>query len=158
MTTPLHQNLRAETVERLPLRDAILLAPDATAAEAAAQMRSQHLGCAIVVDAQGEPLGFFTERTLIELLLAGQSLDRAAVRDYLYPDWYAAHLTDPIATVATAVVDHGARFVCVLDAEDKPRALTGQRGLAEYVADHYPGHVMTQRIGAPAPLHEREGG
>ena len=41
-----------------------------------------------------------------------------------------------------------ARFLCVLDEDGRTRvALTGQKGLSEYIADHFPQQVMVQRVG-----------
>jgi hypothetical protein len=44
----------------------------------------------------------------------------------------------------------------VVDEEGKVTALAGQKSLMEYVAEHFPGQVMVQRIGCP-PCSEREG-
>ena len=38
----------------------------------------------------------------------------------------------------------------------RPVALTGQKGVVEYIADHFPRHVLTQSPGAGQP-DEREG-
>ena len=49
------------------------------------------------------------------------------------------------------------RFLCVVDENGQVAGLTGQRGLMEYVAEHFPGEVMVQRIGQPPYLSDREG-
>jgi CBS domain-containing protein len=121
-------------------------------------MREKQLGCAIAVDDAGVATGCFTERTLIDLLLAGHDMGDQRVGDHLDPEWFEVHEQSPVATVYQQVVGQGARFVCVVDDEGKPRGLTGQRGLAEYVAEHYPRQVMTQPIGTPSSMKQREGG
>ncbi|MCA9258897.1 MAG: CBS domain-containing protein [Planctomycetales bacterium] len=158
MSATLCQNLQSEPVERLSLREAIIVRPDDSVAEAAAKMRERQLGCAVTVDDQGVAFGFFTERTLIELLLAEKNLGEEKVGRHLDPDWYTVRTSESVCEVYRRVVERGARFVCVVDDQGKPCGLTGQRGLAEYIAEHYPSQVMNQRIGGPINVSEREGG
>ncbi len=49
------------------------------------------------------------------------------------------------------------RFLCVVDEDRRVVGLTGQKGLMEYVADHFPRQVMVQRIGCTPFLATREG-
>ncbi len=49
------------------------------------------------------------------------------------------------------------RMLCVVDEQGRVVGLTGQRGLMEYVAEHFPGEVMVQRIGQPSYMSDREG-
>ena len=46
--------------------------------------------------------------------------------------------------------------VVVTDDDGRVDALTGQKGLMEYVAEHFPKQVMVQRIGSPV-IQDREG-
>jgi hypothetical protein len=49
------------------------------------------------------------------------------------------------------------RFVVVTDEDGKAIALTGQKGLMEYVAEHFPQQVMVQRVGVKPYSSQREG-
>jgi hypothetical protein len=65
--------------------------------------------------------------------------------------------SDPIVNVLLAMQAQNVRFVCVLDDEGRAVALTGQKGLMEYIADHFPGQIMVQRIGCAPYIQQREG-
>lgn len=154
----LKDNLQNEPLKNLPLREPILVAPDTPVPVAIERMREKRLGCAIVVDADGRPVGVFTERTIIAFLLK-ERVDVTALRvaDCLDPDCFTLPVTAPIGQLMELVVRRAARFVCVLDEEGRVIALTGQKGLSEYVADHFPQQVMVQRVGGKPGLERREG-
>ena len=154
----LKENLQSETVSRLPCREAVLIQPDMSVRQAAEILQSKKLGCAVVVDAEGKPIGIFTERTLIELLLQQpEHLGKIPVREHLETEWFCVRDSDPISTVLDLVQNRGARFVCELDEHGKAIGLTGQKGLSEYIADHFPAQVMVQRIGGQLGMETREG-
>jgi predicted transcriptional regulator len=154
----LKENLTNETVSQLPCREAIRIPPEATVREAVEILQSKQLGCAVVVDEADKPLGVFTERTLIDLLLQQpENLDSLQVRDHLEAEWFCVQTTDPIARVLDLVQNRGARFVVELDDAGKVKGLTGQKGLSEYIADHFPEQVMVQRIGGQPGMETREG-
>lgn len=154
----LKENLQTETVSKLPCREAILVPPDMSVRQAAEILQSKKLGCAVVVDPDGKPIGVFTERTLIALLLQQpDNLDNISVRDHLEAEWFCVRDNDPISAVLELVQNRGARFVCELDAQGKAIGLTGQKGLSEYIADHFPAQVMVQRIGGQLGMENREG-
>lgn len=154
----LKENLQTETVSKLPCREAILVPPDMSVKQAAGILQSKKLGCAVVVDPEGKPIGVFTERTLIALLLQQpDNLDNISVRDHLEAEWFCVHDNDPISAVLDLVQNRGARFVCELDAQGKAIGLTGQKGLSEYIADHFPAQVMVQRVGGQLGMENREG-
>lgn len=154
----LRENLRQERVKELPLRESLTVSEDTKLRSVIELMREKHLGSVMVVNAEGKPLGTFTERTLIELLLkdsvAWESLPVKQCVDKL---WFTVQLTTPIRTVMELVCEEAARFICVTDADGHAVALTGQKGLAEYVADHYPRQVMVQRISSKPGVEDREG-
>jgi hypothetical protein len=71
--------------------------------------------------------------------------------------WCCVNTSDPIAKVVAAMQAQNVRFVCVLDDEGRVTALSGQKGVMEYVAEHFPGQVMVQRIGCAPYTQQREG-
>ena len=154
----LRENLQQECVKDLPLRKPILLPPTTSVAAAIGTMRERQLGCAIVVDAQQQPLGVFTERTVIDLALqAPDDWDVLVVNDHLETDYFVVAEDDPVCVLFKMVLDDAARFVCVVDGQGQPVGLTGQKGLAEYVAEHFPRVVMVQRVGGKPGQETREG-
>lgn len=154
----LKENLQSETVSKLPCREAILIQPGTSVRQAVEIMQGKKLGCAVVVDAEGKPVGIFTERTLIELLLEQpDTLGEIPVRNHLKAECFCVHSNDPISAVLDLVQKRGARFVCELDEHGKAIGLTGQKGLSEYIAEHFPEQVMVQRIGGQPGMETREG-
>ncbi len=66
-------------------------------------------------------------------------------------------LQDDPALVLEVMEAKNIRFVVVLDEAGKVAGLTGQKGLMEFIAEHFPGEVMVQRIGTKHYPEEREG-
>jgi len=154
----LRENIEVECVRDLPLREAILVSPDTKVREVINLMREKQLGCAIVVDADRKPIGTFSERTIIDLVLQQpDDLDALTVGEHLDEEWFSICETDSVCSVMDTIQQRGARFICVVDEEGHVVALTGQKGLAEYIAEHYPTQVMVQRIGGSPGMETREG-
>jgi uncharacterized Ntn-hydrolase superfamily protein len=75
----------------------------------------------------------------------------------LDPEYFEVSVRDTVCHVMDRVRRQGARFVCVVDEMGRAVALTGQKGLAEYIADHFPDQVMVQRVGGRPGQETREG-
>src|SRR5687767_3512116 len=65
----LRTNILEEPISELELRDLVAVRRGTSVRAAAEEMRRGKLGCAIVVDDAGKPIGKFTERRLMKLLL-----------------------------------------------------------------------------------------
>ena len=64
----------------LPLLSLITVDRTTTVRQAIALMREKRLGCVVIVDEDGRPMGKFTERLLINLLLEHiDGLDRPVI-------------------------------------------------------------------------------
>ena len=150
-------DLERELVSSLPLRDAINVQADDTLSDAVEAMRAKSLGCAVIVDPDGKPQGLFTERSLINALMQNESLDDRKVGDFTDPAFLCLKSSDPISKVWDAIVDEGLRFICVTDDAGNLIGVTGQRGIAEYVADCFPREVLVQRLGSTPWMDQREG-
>lgn len=152
----LQENIRTEPVEGLNIREAITVGSTAVVLDAVKLMRSKNLGCVIVIDDDRKPIGMFTESILTEMLAHHASTLEEPIKNHMARcPWVRS--TDPIADVLDAMQLKNVRMMCVVDKQDRVVGLTGQRGLMEYVADHFPGQVMVQRIGQPSYLSDREG-
>ncbi len=154
----LQENLRTEPVNRLALREAIKAPAETSIRQAIDLMRAKRLGCLIVVDPEDKPVGTFTEAALIDLLVQNPALvDTDQVGQHLDKVWACVKESEPIAAMVDAMREKDLRFVCVVDEQGKVKALTGQKGLVEYVAEHFPRQSMVQRVGGKPFLKEREG-
>mgnify|MGYP001826963767 FL=1 len=150
-------DLNQDTVSSLQLREAIVVQPETSVSEAVALMRAKALGCAVIVDRRGAPQGFFTEQCLLVAILQHASLDDPPVSSFVDPDFVTVQSSEPISRVWEAVRSRGTRFICVTDNDGKIIGVTGQRGLAEYVAEYFPQQVSVQRVGSTPWMQNREG-
>jgi CBS domain-containing protein len=152
------ENIRRERVRDLPLREPVKVPANLPVQAAVDLLRERQVGCAIVVDDQDKPLGVFTERGVIDLLLQKPpDLNCVLVGEHLEENWFCVCEDDPLTKVVDAIQHQKARFFCVTDARGQVVALTGQKGLAEYIADHFPQQVMVQRVGGKPGTETREG-
>lgn len=153
----LHKNMRNEPVSQLALREPVTVAPTDTMREAIKRMREKKLGCAVVVDQANKPIGLLTESMITHLIAQKAVVLDDPVKQHMAEQWPWVKLTDPIADVLEAMQLKNLRFLCVIDDAGLLVGLTGQKGLMEYVADHFPKQVMVQRIGGKPYMNEREG-
>lgn len=151
------ENIRAEPASRLAMREPVTATPETTIREAVQLMREKKLGCVILVDEERHPQGMFTESMLTQLLVRKPAALDDLVRDHASQQWPWVKLTDKVTDVLDALETKNVRFLAVLDDSGRLAGLTGQKGLMEYVAEHFPGEVMVQRIGSKPYTESREG-
>jgi CBS domain-containing protein len=156
-TMGLQENMQKETVSRLALRAPVTADRDTTVRQAVTLMRERKLGCTIVIDQDGKPIGMFTESMLTQLLAENAAGIDEPLEKHMTEQLPWVRSTDPIVNVLEAMELKNTRFLCVVDDEDRLAGLTGQKGLMEYVAEHFPSQVMVQRIGGKPYTQDREG-
>jgi len=153
----LEDNIRSEPVSRLALREPVTASAETTIRDSVRLMRAKKLGCVILVDDEQHPQGMFTESMLTQLLVRKPAALDDPIRDHASQQWPWVKLTDKVADVLNALETKGVRFLAVVDESGRLAGLTGQKGLMEYVAEHFPGEVMVQRIGGKPYTESREG-
>ncbi len=154
----LREDIRYETVKDLPLRQVLTVPQDATVEQAMQLMRKSLLGCVFVVDEAERPLGKFTERELVKHLAACRPLDESISQCMVpLPDAAKVRLTDPIQTLLENMQKTRLRFICVVDEQGKVVALTGQKGLMEYLTEHFPRQIKVQIMSSKLYMNDREG-
>ena len=154
----LRQDILSDPVSVLELRDLVAVKPDTTVRRAIELMRQHRLGCVVIVDDHNRPLGKFTERLLIKLLVADgpDALDQR-VSEHMASAWTLVERSDPIAKVIQCMEADKLRFVVVVDEHGHPVGITGQKGVMEYVAEHFPRQVKVQETEAKLYMDQREG-
>ena len=152
----LRENILSHPVSQLELRPLIVVEPATTVRQAIEQMRQKRVGCVVVVKGD-RLLGKFTERELIGLLLKCAGALEEAVGDHMAAAWHGVSRGDPIASVIECMEAKKLRFVIVLDDEGRPVGLTGQKGVMEYIAEHFPRQVKVQETESKLYMDEREG-
>lgn len=153
----LFENVKNETVNRLAMRPVVTIKPGATVRDVVQQLRAAQLGCAIAVDTTGKPQGMFTEAMLRGLLVRDPATINDPIESHLAKTFPWVKTSDPIETVLAAMETKNIRFVVVVDEEGTVVGITGQKGLMEYVAEHFPGEVLVQRVGSKGYPEQREG-
>ena len=154
---PLLENMQKETVSRLAIREPVTAKGAESLRTAIGRMREQKLGCAIAVDNEQRPVGILTEAMLTQLLSENPQVIDDQVDAHLSTPCPWVQRDDPIADVVAALELKNVRFLAVIDERGRLVGLTGQKGLMEYVADHFPEQVTVQRLGGGPFPHEREG-
>ena len=155
----LRQELLDKPVSELELREALILQRTDKVSDAVKLMKEKKLGCVCVVDGDGRCTGTFTERHLINMLLVeGEKAFDEMLGENLSEAWSGVKLSDPIARVIDEMETFKLRFVVVVDDDGKPVSLTGQKGVAEYIVDHFPRQVKVQMMESKLYMDQREGG
>lgn len=153
----LFENMNSDPVQDLNLRDPVLAKGDETVRNVVRRMQEMDLGCAILIDDDRKPIGMFTERMLTQIMASDPGLLDQPVVSQAADRWPQVTLSDPIVSVLDSLELKNVRFLSVVDDDGRIAGLTGQKGLMEYVADHFPGQVMVQRVGQKPYMHDREG-
>lgn len=154
----LREDILREDVSQLEWRDVLKVQPTNTVRDTVELMRKHRLGCVIIVSDDGKVVGKFTERDLIRLLLLNaESLDEE-VGHHMSGTWGMIHEGDPIAQVIDLMQEKKLRFVVVVDEDNRPIGLTGQKGVMEYIVDHFPRQVKVQMMESKLFMDTREGG
>ena len=154
----LRQDIREQPVTELAWRKLLKVAPDQTVRAAVTQMQSEGLGGVVVIGADGRAIGEFTERDLIRLLLDAPNCMDEPVGRHMTDTWGQLCQTDPIAKIIDQMQDRKLRYVIVVDDDGMPIGLTGQKGVMEYIADHFPRQVKVQMMKSKLHMDQREGG
>ncbi len=87
-----------------------------TVTEAATKMRDNHVGCLMVVDAQGRFIGVLTERDMLaKVLTTHQAQNRIPVRDIMTSDVISCDAETAITEVEQLMAEHKIRHVPIVE-------------------------------------------
>lgn len=153
----LRQDIHEKTLADLELREVIGVSGATTAHDAVALMKEHGLGYVTVVDDAGKPRGVFTERSVIRLLMQNPAALSEPVSKWLDEDPPILKQSSPISKLLELMRSRSLRFVIVVDDEGKAVGVTGQRGLMEYIAEHFPRQVKVQTMESKLYMDQREG-
>ena len=153
----LTESLSSIPVRELNLRKLIPVEPGDTIRSAVKAMRKAKLGCVIAVDGDGKPVGMLTEGMLRQLIPNNPTVIDETIESHMANKFPWVTLDDTIDMVLDAMQINNTRFICVVDDDGKAHALTGQKGLMEFVAEQFPRQVMVQRVGGTQHTDSREG-
>lgn len=153
----LKQDVLSQPVSRLPLRPAISMGPQTPVRRAMEAMREARLGCVVVVDDLRRPLGKFTERRLMKALVEQPGCLDHPIERYMFGRDDCVRMSEPILKLVEHMEREKLRYMIVLNDYGQVTALTGQKGVMEFIAEHFPRQVKVQYMQAKLHLDEREG-
>lgn len=153
----LRQDILSDPVSVLELRQLIAVKPGTTVRSAIKLMHQHRLGCVVVVDDNNQPMGKFSERLLIKLLVTDPDALDQDISEHMASTWAIVKQSDPIAKVIECMEADKLRFVVVVDEHGHPVGITGQKGVMEYIAEHFPRQVKVQETEAKLYMDQREG-
>ncbi len=153
----LRENIFKDTIAELAVRQPILVSPKTSARQVATQLRLRQLGCAFVIDALGKPIGKFTQRQIMKLLVEDSKKLDGPVEDVMYRQCDTIRIDEPISRLIELMSAQQIRYLAVVDSNGSVIGLTGQKGLMEYIADHFPRQVKVQRMKPLIALETKEG-
>lgn len=153
----LRQNILTDPVSELNLRKVITVKPETTVREAAAKMREGKLGCVVVMSSEGKPVGIFTERKVMRLILECTKKLDEPVSNHLITTAGPMADDSPIGDMVTKMQVDNLRFLAVENPKEKIVSISGYKGLMEYIAEHFPRQIKVQRMKSKMFMDEREG-
>ncbi|MBI1367782.1 MAG: CBS domain-containing protein [Planctomycetes bacterium] len=142
----LRENILRDPISELTLRPVVAMPRSATVRQTIEAMKRQGIGAAIIVDSDGRAAGMFNEKLLIRLLLESPGSLDEPVEKHMTPRLVTVRESDSIAKLLAIMQEFSLRWVCIIDEQGRPTALTGLRGLIEYVVDYFPRQVKVQPI------------
>ncbi|MDI9619768.1 MAG: CBS domain-containing protein [Candidatus Nezhaarchaeota archaeon] len=99
------------------------------AREAAKLMNEHDIGCVVVVDSQGRPVGIVTERDLVSRVMAkGMSGDEVTCRDVMSSPLITVEPRTPLTHAMSKMAKHGIRRLVVLE-RDKLKGIVTERDI-----------------------------
>ncbi len=120
MTTQLGQLIKREPMS---------VAPDTATRTALERMNEQHVGCVVVTDTEGRPVGVLTQSDLLpRVILAGFDLDRP-IGELMTANPHQLSATASAYDAALEMATHGVRHLLVTDAEGRLKGVVSERDL-----------------------------
>lgn len=159
---PFDSSLLREPLTDLPVRGAIVMAPDATVTEAMRAMQRDHRGCVIVTDdgtRDSKLIGIFTERdVLFRIVDRGRNPAALPLGEVMTPDPEVLSVRSTVAYALNKMSVGGFRHVPVVDEEHRPAFVVSVRDIVEFLVAAFPREVLNlPDVNAPRSQRAREG-
>ena len=97
------------SLERFTRRELVTVTPDQSVVDVARLMASTHVGCVVVIDGGGRPVGILTDRDLVLRFLTEQAPPSRSAGDLMTADLVVAHVEDAIDHALFTMRQRGVR-------------------------------------------------
>ena len=121
------------------------------------RMRDENSGCALITR-DGRLAGIFTERDLVARVLGTEAAMEQPVADWMTADPDRVAETDPIRKAIRQMRRGGFRNIPVVDEAGGVIGCVRHKDIVNYLAEHYPEHVLNLPPDPEQVALEREGG
>ena len=121
------------------------------------RMRDGNSGCALITR-DGRLAGIFTERDLVTRVLGTEAALERPVADWMTSDPDRVAETDSIRKAIRQMRRGGFRNVPIVDEAGGVVGCVRHKDIINYVAEHYPAHVLNLPPDPDQVALEREGG
>lgn len=139
----LSRNLRVDSVSRLQPTPPRQVEADLSIAEAVEVLRTERVGCVLVVR-HGKLIGLFTERDLLTRVLAVGKKMTGPVSSVMTDDPVTVQPKDPIRLAVKRMQSGGYRHLPVVDESGRPVGVLSAKRVIHYLAEHFPETVYNQ--------------
>jgi CBS domain-containing protein len=151
----LARNLRHETVARLTPTPAWYVQPGQPVADAVQLMRDRRVGCVLVCEGR-RIVGIFTERDLLQRVLAPGRPLSVPVADCMTPDPVTVQPRDPISAAIRLMQQGGYRHLPVV-VDGRPVGILSVKRVVHYLVEHFPATVYNLPPRLQGITQKREG-
>lgn len=110
------------------------ITPDTPAAEAVKLLADNHIACLLVAE-EGELLGIFTHREVLNKLALEPSDLQRPVRELMTPNPICVNDDAPVAATLCVMAVHGYRHVPLLDAEGKLSGIVSPQRVTRFLSN-----------------------
>jgi CBS domain-containing protein len=136
----LTRNLMVESVSRLNPTPPHEVDAGGTVADAVERMRTERVGCLLVVS--GDRLvGVFTERDLLNKVLSEGRPLSTPLAEVMTPNPVSVNAKEPVRTAVERMQRGGYRHVPVVDENDRPVGVLSAKRIVHYLVEHFPATV-----------------
>ena len=138
----LYEHLIREPIGESNPRPAVTVNPHTSVEDAIALMKQHRFGC-LLVEADRQLIGIFTERdVLTKVIGSGREPGALAVEEVMTPNPESLTLDDEIAWVLNLMAVGGFRHVPIVDGTGRPVAVFSVKDIVERLVELFPHDVL----------------
>ena len=153
----IERSLREVEVLALELQPPLVLEGTTSVGGVIREMQDDHLGYALVTE-NNRLIGIFTERDVLQSVLGNEAVLAQPVSEYMTPDPVCVDSKDPIRQVVRLMHQGGYRQIPIVDASGQVAGCVRHKDIAEYLVNHFAGHVLNLPPDPEQVARKPEGG
>jgi CBS domain-containing protein len=153
----IERSLREVEVLALELQPPLVLEGTTSVGGVIREMQDGHLGYALVTE-NNRLIGIFTERDVLQSVLGNEAVLAQPVSEYMTPDPVCVDSKDPIRQVVRLMHQGGYRQIPIVDASGQIAGCVRHKDIAEYLVNHFAGHVLNLPPDPEQVARKPEGG